>query len=466
MLKKKIIVSCLSFSLFACLFATSYHVKAVDFEGKESQYIKLCSSSKLTNSQQKTCKEFNNYLYDKNKELKEEASQAKEDAQNTKEDIAQIAQKITEIDTKIESAESELNYVQKNIEKLKKEVQEQSEKLQERLYSMQTTLNSNIFTTYIFGADTISDFMSRIINIKEITNYDNELIDQINENIKEVQKQETTLKNLKASLEDDKKEQASLQKTFQAKLTEQNKTIANNNSEAAANQESIETIQKNLAAIQKASNASKVNNVTQATPNKKPSSPSGSQSTQKPSEDQNESNQSNSNQNDEKEDNNNNNENNNNNNQENNNNTTPGDSLTSSEELGLAIANKALSRRDYMYVWGGGHSWSSIQNPNWTQFDCSGLVNWSHYQAGVNLGRIHYTGSLINAGTGISRSELQAGDIILFSSNGQASGVHHVGIYIGNNQMVHAPTTGQPVQVANLSYIYWQNEWYTCRRLY
>ena len=120
MLKKKIIVSCLSFSLFACLFATSYHVKAVDFEGKESQYIKLCSSSKLTNSQQKTCKEFNNYLYDKNKELKEEASQAKEDAQNTKEDIAQIAQKITEIDTKIESAESELDYVQKNIEKLKK----------------------------------------------------------------------------------------------------------------------------------------------------------------------------------------------------------------------------------------------------------------------------------------------------------------------------------------------------------
>ena len=155
-----------------------------------------------------------------------------------------------------------------------------------------------------------------------------------------------------------------------------------------------------------------------------------------------------------------------NNNQENNNNTTPGDSLTSSEELGLAIANKALSRQGYMYVWGGGHSWSSIQNPNWTQFDCSGLVNWSHYQAGVNLGRIHYTGSLINAGTGISRSELQAGDIILFSSNGQASGVHHVGIYIGNNQMVHAPSTGQPVQVANLSYSYWQNEWYTCRRLY
>lgn len=454
MLKKKILASALSFCMLATLFANANVASATDFEGKESQYIKLCSSSKLTNSQQKTCKEFNSYLYEKNKELKEEAAKAKEEAENTKDDLAQIANKIAEIDTKIESAESELEYIQNNIKKLKDDINTQSEQLKDRLYSMQTTLNSNIFTTYIFGADTISDFMSRVINIKEITNYDNELIAQISENLKEVEKQETTLQNLKASLEADKDEQASLQKTFQAQLKEQNQTIADNSSEAAANQESIETIQENLAAIQKASDASKVNNVTQATPNKKPSSSSNSnQSTQKPDTDNdkedtdNTDNESSSNENTSD-------------------NNTSNDNLTSSEELGLAIANKALSRQGYMYVWGGGHSWSSIKDPNWTQFDCSGLVNWAHYQAGVNLGRIHYTGSLINAGTGISRSELQAGDIILFSSNGSASGVHHVGIYIGNNQMVHAPSTGKPVQVANLSYSYWQNEWYTCRRLY
>ncbi|UTY38007.1 NlpC/P60 family protein [Allocoprobacillus halotolerans] len=322
---------------------------------------------------------------------------------------------------------------------------------------MQTTINSNIFTTYIFGADTISDFMGRVMNIKEITNYDNELIAQINENIKEVQKQETTLKNLKASLEEDKKEQASLQKTFQAKLTEQNKTVADNTSEAAANQESIESIQKNLAAIQKASDASKVNNVTQATPNKKPAAKPSQP--QKPSTDNNQS--SNTNQ-----ENNSSNQENNNTSQEENNNTSSDNTLTSSEELGLAIANKALTRQGYMYVWGGGHSWSSIKNPNWTQFDCSGLVNWAHYQAGVDLGRIHYTGSLINAGKGVTKSQLQAGDIILFSDNGKASGVHHVGIYIGDNKMVHAPSTGKAIQVANLNYSYWQREWYTCRRLY
>lgn len=451
MFKKKITVSFLSISLLTCLLGVSYHVKATDFEGKESQYIKLCSSSKLSNSQQKTCKEFNSYLYDKNKELKEEASQAKEEAQNTKKDIAQIAQKITEIDTKIESAESELNYIQKNIEKLKKEVQEQSEKLQERLYSMQTTLNSNIFTTYIFGAETISDFMSRVINIKEITNYDNELIDQINENIKEVQKQETTLKNLKASLEDDKKEQASLQKTFQAKLTEQNKTVANNTSQAAKNQESIESIQKNLAAIQKASDASKVNHVSQATPNKKPSS---SQSAQKPSQNENQSDNTNNDSSQKEEQ-----------NQEENN-TSSDDNLSSNEELGLAIANKALTRQDYMYVWGGCHTMSAVKNPNQTEFDCSGLVCWAHYQCGVNIGVQSTKWNLATSGQSVSKANIQAGDIILFSDNGAFSGVHHVGIYIGDNKMVHAPSTGKPVQVADLSYSYWQNEWYTCRRLY
>lgn len=444
---KKIMTACLSFCLLIALACTTHNVHATDFKGKENQYIRLCSSSKLSSKQQKTCKEFNTYLHNKNQELKEEASQAKEDAKETKDSISDIANKITKIEEKMESAQNELTYVQKNIKNLQEEVAQQSQQLQERLYSMQTSLNSHIYTSYIFGADDFSDFFSRIINIKEITTYDNELIDKINDNIQEVEKQEETLKNLKASLENDKKEQASLKKTFQAQLIQQNKTVADNSSEAAQNQESIEKIQENLAAIQKASDASKVNNVTQATPNKKPK-PS------QPSQDSSQSQSGSQNQQDESH-------------TDNNNSSSSSDEqLTSSEELGLAIANKALTRQGYMYVWGGAHSWSSIKDPNWTQFDCSGLVNWAHYQAGVRLSRIHYTGSLISAGKGVSRSQLQAGDIILFSSNGSSSGVHHVGIYIGNNQMVHAPSTGKPVQVADLSNSYWQREWYTCRRLY
>lgn len=454
MSKKTILLSLMTVCLSVGLAASLTTVNAVDFDGQENKYIQLCSSSKLTSSQQKTCKEFNTYLNNKNKKLTTEAKNTKKDAEETKDSIENIAQQITAIDTKISSAQSELTYIQKSIGQLETQISNKSTQLEERLYSMQTTMNSNILTSYIFGANSFSDFFSRIINFREITNYDNELIEQLNDTMKEVQKQESTLKILKTSLEEDKSKQASLQKTYQAKLLEQNKTIANNSSEVSKNQESMEKIQANLAALQKASNESKVSNVTQATTDKKPkpkpntnnnnsnsnNNTSGNSQTTKPNEDN--TNQSNSSSNDNTND------------------------LTSNEELGLKIANKALTRQGYMYVWGGAHSWSSIKDPNWTQFDCSGLVNWAHYQCGVDLGRIHYTGSLISAGKSVSKSQLQAGDIILFSSNGSSSGVHHVGIYIGGNKMVHAPTTGQPVQVANLNTNYWQKEWYTCRRLY
>lgn len=431
---KRICMSLLSLCLIATL--TYQPIHAEDFAGQESHYIKLCSSSKLTSKQQKTCKQFNTYLNDKNKKLAKEAKDTKKDVQETKKSIDDIAQEISKIDTKIQSAKSELNYVQKNITALQKKVTNQNQQLQERLYTMQTTMNSNLFVTYIFGAESFTDFISRVVNFKEITSYEHDLVKQLNENLDEIKKQESTLKQLKSSLETDKTKQASLQKTFQAKLLEQNKTIASNSSQVSKNQESMEKIQANLAALQKAANESKVSNVTHATPNKKPSKPSTKPDT---------------------------------NNQQKPDNTPQGtpsnDDLTSNEELGLKIANKALSRLGYMYVWGGGHSMSSITNPNWTQFDCSGLVNWAHYQAGVNIG-VQYTGSLVGLGKSVSRNNLQAGDIILFSSNGTSGGVHHVGIYIGNNQMVHAPTTGSPISVANLSYNYWQKEWYTCRRLY
>ena len=67
-----------------------------------------------------------------------------------------------------------------------------------------------------------------------------------------------------------------------------------------------------------------------------------------------------------------------------------------------------------MYVWGGCHSMSQISNPNWTKFDCSGLVNWAHYQAGVNIGS-NTTKSLCGVGSYVDRGSMQAGDIILFS---------------------------------------------------
>ncbi|MFJ2089857.1 NlpC/P60 family protein [Streptomyces sp. NPDC087901] len=95
----------------------------------------------------------------------------------------------------------------------------------------------------------------------------------------------------------------------------------------------------------------------------------------------------------------------------------------------VAFAYTALGKP---YVWGA-------TGPS--SFDCSGLTQAAYRSAGVSLPRTTYT--QINAGRRVSRSELAPGDLVFFYS-----GVTHVGLYIGNGQMIHAPRPGAPVRVA------------------
>jgi peptidoglycan DL-endopeptidase CwlO len=96
--------------------------------------------------------------------------------------------------------------------------------------------------------------------------------------------------------------------------------------------------------------------------------------------------------------------------------------------------NKALSKRGSTYVWGGAGP---------TTFDCSGLVMWSYAQFGVSLP--HSSQAQSGMGTLISnRADLQPGDLVFFGSSGH---IHHVGIYVGNGDMVDAPDTGSVVRI-------------------
>ncbi|WP_416484998.1 NlpC/P60 family protein [Streptomyces sp. CL12] len=92
----------------------------------------------------------------------------------------------------------------------------------------------------------------------------------------------------------------------------------------------------------------------------------------------------------------------------------------------------AFAKLGSPYVWGatGPHS-----------FDCSGLVQAAYRSAGVSLPRTTY--AQIDAGRRVSRSELRPGDLVFFYS-----GVSHVGLYIGNGRMIHAPNPSAPVRVA------------------
>ena len=95
------------------------------------------------------------------------------------------------------------------------------------------------------------------------------------------------------------------------------------------------------------------------------------------------------------------------------------------------------------YVWGG-------TSPS--GFDCSGFVKYVFANFGVNLPRTSY--SQMNVGTPVTRDELVPGDLGVFRGGG------HVGIYVGNNQYIHAPQTGRNVSVEAMN-----RELYCARRL-
>lgn len=137
-------------------------------------------------------------------------------------------------------------------------------------------------------------------------------------------------------------------------------------------------------------------------------------------------------------------------------------------EVGNKIAKVAISQSGKRYWWGKA-------GPDY--YDCSGLVIYAHEKCGIaNAGNGRWTTkTLLGAGIQIKKEELQPGDIILFSSNGSASGVHHVGIYIGNNTMIHASGQGsstvgqdpnQCVKESSLDSPYYAREAYQYRRLY
>ncbi|MGW8246761.1 MAG: C40 family peptidase [Acidiferrobacterales bacterium] len=95
-------------------------------------------------------------------------------------------------------------------------------------------------------------------------------------------------------------------------------------------------------------------------------------------------------------------------------------------------------------------------------FDCSGLVQYSYKLAGVRIPR--NTRYQFEHSRYIRRSELRKGDLLFFNQEGKR--FSHVGIYIGNNKFVHAPSSGKRVRVSRISNPYWSRHLASTRRLY
>ena len=109
--------------------------------------------------------------------------------------------------------------------------------------------------------------------------------------------------------------------------------------------------------------------------------------------------------------------------------------------VGQAAARIARQQVGVPYRYGGG-------SPD--GFDCSGLVHYSYARAGMRVPRT--TGQLWSASRPVGRDDLRTGDLLFFSIDGKMS---HVGLYLGEQRFVHAPSSGRTVSVESLESPYY-----------
>ncbi|MDY3929805.1 MAG: NlpC/P60 family protein [Clostridia bacterium] len=119
---------------------------------------------------------------------------------------------------------------------------------------------------------------------------------------------------------------------------------------------------------------------------------------------------------------------------------------------GQAIVNAAAKYLGVKYVYGG-------SSPS--GFDCSGLVQYACKQAGISVNRT--SRAQYSNGVAVSKSNLQAGDLVFFS---KGNGISHVGIYAGNGQVIHSPRPGKTVCYIPLSTICGYSTYVGARRVY
>ena len=118
---------------------------------------------------------------------------------------------------------------------------------------------------------------------------------------------------------------------------------------------------------------------------------------------------------------------------------------------GASAAQHALSMQGKPYRPGG-------NSPR--GFDCSGLVQYSYARANLHLPR--NTEGQWASSRAVSRKEIRPGDLLFFHQEGKRNS--HVGIYVGNNRFVHAPSSGKHVLTANLGDRYWSQHFAGARR--
>lgn len=111
------------------------------------------------------------------------------------------------------------------------------------------------------------------------------------------------------------------------------------------------------------------------------------------------------------------------------------------------LVQSAHNYKGIPYRWGGTSATSG--------FDCSGLTRAVYRLNGIDIPRVSV--DQFRAGVSVKRRNLKKGDLVFFITSGKK--INHVGVYVGNNQFIHAPSRGKTVRVDSLNSSYWSKNY-------
>ncbi|MBP8640353.1 MAG: C40 family peptidase [Oscillospiraceae bacterium] len=302
---------------------------------------------------------------------------------------------------------------------------QKEQKLLEHYKTRMRAMEENGSATYIsilLGASSFQDLLSRIYCIRDIMEYDDGLVE-------EVQAAQVKVKQAKEDMEAEMAAQQEVFLAYQDKkedlLNQQEKVeavLASLTADSADYQKQLASVNALVSAI-----GGQISNMADALAEQERLQAEQNASNQISSGNSGSSNSGNSGSN------------------------WYGDAVASG--TGQDIVNYAQTFLGVPYVYGG-------TSPS--GFDCSGLVYYCYKHFGYTVNRT--AAGLAYSGTAVSSSALQVGDVILFTST-DGSYVGHTGIYIGGGQFIHAPHTGDVVKISSLSDSYYTSHYWGARRI-
>ena len=330
-------------------------------------------------------------------ELESSKAAAQSEADSLQEQLTELLNKAGELEEEMIATGEKIIQAQDDLEAAQQKAEEQYASMKVRIQYMYENGQSTAIETLLSATD-FSDFINKAEYISNVHTYDRQQLQALEET-------ENEIKELKDTLEEEQAKQESMQAEYEAQETELNATLEAKKAEVADYDQQIQAAAEAAAAEAAQRAAESQSTETDSAVSSTGSGGSGGSSTGTSSGSGTSGSTGSSG-------------------------SSSGSTSSGNTSTAQAIVNAAYSQLGVPYVYGG--STAGVE------FDCSGLVQYCHAVAGISLPRT----SQAQGGCGVAVSDPQPGDIVCYGT--------HVGIYIGNGQMIHAPKPGDVVKIASV----------------